>query len=97
MNDKDLSELMDLLYPFFIKKLKADGLLKSCLKSKNASVTWVDTALESNIGKEIKVKFPYDCEEFTVVNKSVSELNVGDLVCLHYNVDLKNAYVAYKV
>ena len=51
----------------------------------------------SNIGKNVKIKFPYDTEELDVINKSTSELNVGDLVCVHYYIDLKNAYVAYKV
>lgn len=106
MNDKELSELMDLLYPYFIKKMKSDSTFKNCIKSTNATVTWVDTTEEtvngatqivSNIGKEVKIKFPYDTTEISVINKSVSELNVGDLVCVHYYIDLKNAYVAYKV
>ena len=102
MNDKELSELMDLLYPYFIKKLKADGIFKNCIKSTNAMITWVDTTTTnnvrvSNIGKTVKVKFPYDSTEIEVINKSTSELDVGNLVCIHYHVDLKNAYVAYKV
>ena len=106
MNDKELSELMDLLYPFFVKKIKADGFFKNCIKNTNATVTWVDTTTEevdgedvrvSNIGKAIKIKFPYDSTEIEVINKSASELDVGNLVCVHYFIDLKNAYVAYKV
>lgn len=104
--DKELSELINLLYPHFVKKLKADGFFKNCIKSTNATVTWVDTKTEtvngntkrvSNIGKTIKIKFPYDSTEIEIVNKSVSELDVGNLVCVHYYIDLKNAYVAYKV
>ena len=106
MNDKEIAEFVDLLYPYFLKKLKRDSAFKSCIKSTNANVVWVDTATEtvdnktvrvSNIGKEVKIKFPYDITEITVINKSTSELNVGDLVCVHYYIDLKNAYVAYKV
>jgi hypothetical protein len=106
MNDRELSELMDLLYPYFVKKLKADGVFKNCIKSINATVTWVDTTTKkvddkdvrvSNIGKTIKIKFPYDSTEIDVINKSTSELDVGNLVCVHYFIDLKNAYVAYKV
>ena len=106
MNDKELAELMDLLYPYFVKKMKADSTFKNCVKSTNATVTWVDTTTAtvdgatqrvSNIGKTIRVKFPYDKTEISVLNKSTSELNVGDLVCIHYHIDLKNAYVAYKV
>ena len=106
MNEKELSELIDLLYPHFVKKMKSDNDFKSCIKSTNATVTWVDTTTEtvnnttqrvSNKNKTVKVKFPYDTTEISVTNKSTSELNVGDLVCLHYYIDLKNAYVAYKV
>lgn len=105
MNDKELSKLIDLLYPYFIKKIKSDNIFKNCIKSTNATVTWVDTTEEtvngttqrvSNIGENVKIKFPYDATEISVINKSVSELNVGDLVCVHYYIDLKNAYVAYK-
>ncbi len=97
MNDKELAEFVDLLYPYFVKKLKSDSSFKNCIKSTNATVTWVDTSQDSNIGKNVKIKFPYDSEEITVVNKSTSELAVGNLVCIHYYIDLKNAYVAYKV
>lgn len=106
MSDKELEEFMELLYPYFVKKMKADSTFKNCIKSTNATVTWVNTTTEtvdgttqrvSNIGAEIKIKFPYDETEISVINKSVSELNVGDLVCVHYYIDLKNAYVAYKV
>ena len=97
MNDKELAELIELLYPHFLKKMKADSTFKSCIKSTNATVTEVDTSLETNIGAEVTIKFPYDSTGITVINKSTSELAVGDLVCIHYNIDLKNAYVAYKV
>lgn len=106
MNDKELEELMNLLYPYFIKKMKSDSTFKNCIKSTNAKVIWVDTSTEtvdnekrqvSNIGKMVKIKFPYDTAEIDVINKSTSELAAGDLVCIHYYIDLKNAYVAYKV
>lgn len=97
MNDKEIAEFIDLLYPHFIKKLKSDSFFKNCIKSRNATITWVDTELESNIDAEVKLKFPYDLTEVTMVNKSGYELKVGDIVCVHYYIDLKNAYVAYKV
>lgn len=106
MSDKELESLMDLLYPYFVKKLKADETFKNCIKSTNATVSWVDTSQTtvdgatqrvSNIGKTVKIRFPYDPAEIEVINKSTSELNVGNLVCVHYYIDLKNAYVAYKV
>ena len=106
MNDKEIAELMDLLYPYFVKKIKADSTFKNCIKSTNATVTWVDestteidgvTTRVSNINQDVTIKFPYDSTEISVTNKSTSELNIGDLVCVHYYIDLKNAYVAYKV
>ena len=106
MNDKELSELMDLLYPYFIEKLKSDSVFKNCVRNTNATVSWVDQSTVlvdgvsqqvSNIGKKVKVRFPYDASDIEVINKSVSELSIGDLVCLQYYIDLKNAYVAYKV
>ena len=97
MSDKELAELMDLLYPYFVKKIKSDSTFKNCIKSTNATVTKVDVSLETNIGSEVTVKFPYDDTGISVINKSTSELAVGDLVCVHYYIDLKNAYVAYKV
>lgn len=95
MNDKELAELMDLLYPYFIKKMKADNTFKNCIKSTNATVTKV--ASETNIGANVEVKFPYDKNSVSIINKSTSNLKAGDLVCVHYYIDLKNAYVAYKV
>ena len=95
MNDKELAELMDLLYPYFIKKMKADGMFKNCIRSVNATVTSVSQ--QNNIGKSVTIKFPYDETPIDVINKSTSNLVVNDLVCVHYYIDLKNAYVAYKI
>lgn len=96
MNDKEISEFIDLLYPYFIKKLKSDTIFKNCIKSTNATVTDVNEQ-QQNIGKEVKIKFPYDTSEILVVNKSNTDVKVDDLVCVHYYVDLKNAYIAYIV
>lgn len=97
MHDKEIAELIELLYPHFLKKIKADGIFKSCVKSKNAKVSWVDPAKETTINAEVKIKFPYDSTEIAVLNKSGLEVKKDDLVCVHYNIDLKNAYIAYKV
>ena len=93
MSEKEISELIELLYPHFLKKLKSDNAFKNCIKSTNATV-----ASESSApGTNVDVKFPYDTTPVTVVNKSTSTLTKEDLVCVHYYIDLKNAYVAYKV
>lgn len=93
MGEKEISELIDLLYPHFLKKLKSDNVFKNCIKSTNATVV----SESSSPGTNVDIKFPYDATSITVVNKSTSDLVKGDLVCVHYYVDLKNAYVAYKV
>ena len=97
MNDKELAELIDLLYPHFVKKMKSEGTFKNCIRSSNATVVSVPDNVETNIGASVTIKFPYDMTEISVINKSTSELKNGDLVCVHYYIDLKNAYVAYKV
>ena len=93
MNDKELSELIELLYPHFVKKMKEDGDFKKCIKSTNATVV----SESSSPGSIVNIKFPYDVTEITVKNNSTDTLSKGDLVCVHYYIDLKNAYVAYKV
>ena len=93
MNDKDLAELMDLLYPYFVKKMKLDSTFKNCIRSTNATVVSESGAPGSNVD----VKFPYDKVAITIKNNSTATLTKGDLVCVHYYIDLKNAYVAYKV
>ena len=96
MEDKDLAELLDLLYTYFVKRLNSDGILKNYIKSVNAVVTDIGEKSE-NIGENIGIKFPYDEEVIYVPNKSTTNLSEGNLVCVHYNIDLKNAYIAYKV
>lgn len=95
MNDKELQDFIELLYPFFLKKLKSEDWFRTCIKSTNATVTWVES--DTNKGQMVKVTLPFDTTEINVVNKSSADLQKDDLVCLHYNIDLKNAYVAYKV
>lgn len=96
MSDKEVAEFIDLLYPYFLKKIKSDRAFKNCIRCTNATVTDSGTG-ETNIGAEVRIKLPYDPTEISVINKSTSELKRGDLVCVHYYIDLKNAYVAYKV
>ena len=93
MDDKYLAELIELLYPHFVKKMQSDSNFKNCIKSINATVVSASSAP----GSDVDINFPYDATTITVKNKSTSDLVKGDLVCVHYYIDLKNAYVAYKV
>ena len=97
MNIKQAEELAEILYPYFLKKLQEDGLLKNNVKMKNAVVTSVLNTGSTNVDKDVSVKFPYDPTEISILNKTGVDLNKGDLVCLMYWVDLKNAVVMFKV
>ena len=97
MNNKQIEEFVDLLYPFFLKKMRNDGYFKNNVKMKNATVVSKLAEGESNIDKEIEVVLPYDTISFVVRNETGKELNQGDLVCIMYWIDLKNAVAIFKV
>lgn len=98
MDSKELENFVELLYPYFLKKLKSDGLLKNYVKMKNATVVSNSVAEnETNIDKKVDVMFPYDSTSFSVLNKTGEKLNKDDVVCLMYWVDLKNAVAIFKV
>lgn len=96
MNEKELEQFVELLYPHFLKKLKQENSFKTDVKSKNATVVSVASG-DGAPNTVVKVKLPYDTVEFDVVNKTNEQLKVNDTVCLFYWVDLKNAVVQYKV
>lgn len=98
MNDKGLEDFVELLYPYFLKKLKKDGFLKNAVKRKNATVVSVTKdANDSTINQNIEISLPYDTTTFTVLNKTGEELTKDDLICIEYCIDLKNAVAVYKV
>lgn len=98
MNEKDIEQFLDTIYKYVFKRLKNENFFKNNMKSINATISWIPEGVdENNIGKNVKVKFPYESSEILVPNKSTSQLSIGDVVCLHYCIDLKNSYVAYKV
>lgn len=97
MNTKQTEEFVEILYPYFLKKLKDDGFFKNNIKMKNATVVSELSGNESNIGKVVEVRFPYDSTSFFVPNKTGENLYKGNLICLMYWVDLKNAVAMFKV
>lgn len=97
MNTKQAEKLAEILYPFFLKKLQEDGLLKNNVKMKNATVVSTLAEGETNIDKNIGVRFPYDTTVISIPNKTGVDLKQGDLICLMYWVDLKNAVAMFKV
>ena len=92
MNNKQIEEFVDILYPFFVKKMKKDGYFKNNVKMKNATVVKSATAEE-----DVEVRLPYDATSFFVRNETGKPLNQGDLVCIMYWIDLKNAVAILKV
>ena len=93
MNDKKLEEFVELLYPYFLKKLKNDGFLKNAVKRKNATVVSVTKdANESTINQSIEISLPYDTTTFTVLNKTGEELAKDDLICIEYCIDQRLSF-----
>ena len=92
MNSKEIEEFVDILYPFFLKKMRNDGYFKNNVKMKNATVV-----KSSSIEEDVEVRLPYDPASFFVRNETGKALNQGDLVCIMYWIDLKNAVAIFKV
>lgn len=97
MLNKEIEEFVELLYPYFLKKMIKENAFKNCVKRKNATVASGLADGETNIGLSIDVVLPYDSVSFSVRNETGVDLNSGDLVCLEYSNDLKNAVAVYKV
>ena len=93
MTNKEIEEFVDILYPFFFKKMKDDGYFKNNVKIKNATVVSELVGIE----EDVEVRLPYDTTSFFVRNETGKELIQGDLVCIMYWIDLKNAVAMFKV
>ena len=92
MTNKQIEEFVDILYPFFLKKMREDGYLKNNVKMKNAIVVE-----DANAEGDVKVRLPYDATSFFVRNETGKVLKQKDLVCIMYWIDLKNAVAMFKV
>ena len=92
MNNKQIEEFVDIFYPFFLKKMRSDGYFKNNVKMKNATVV-----NKANAGEDVEVRLPYDLTSFFVRNETGKALFEGDLVCVMYWIDLKNAVAIFKV
>lgn len=90
MSDAKLFDLIEILYPYFLKRLTKEGFFKNCVKAKMATV------VSSENGKT-KVKFPYDTNIFEVRDETGVILKAGDNVCIFYWIDLKNAVAVFKI
>lgn len=92
MNNKEIEEFVDTLYPFFLKKIRNDGYFKNNVKMKNATVV-----RPAGVEEDVEVRLPYDTTSFFVRNETGKELIQDDLVCVMYWIDLKNAVAIFKV
>lgn len=92
MTNKEIEEFVDILYPFFFKKMRNDGYFKNNVKMKNATVVG-----SAGIEEDVEVRLPYDTTSFFVRNETGKELVQGDLVCVMFWIDLKNAVAMFKV
>lgn len=92
MNNKQIEELVDILYPFFLQKFKKDGYFKNNVKMKNATVV-----KDAGVEEYVEVRLPYDTTSFVVRNETGKPLKSGNLVCIMYWIDLKNAVAIFKV
>ena len=92
MTSREIEEFVDILYPFFLKKMRNDGYFKNNVKMKNATVVQ-----DANIDDVVEVRLPYDTTSFFVRNETGKPLKGGDLVCIMYWIDLKNAVAMFKV
>lgn len=93
MNNKQIEEFVEIIYPHFLKKMKADGYFKNMVKIKNATVVSESAGVE----EDVEVRLPYDTTSFFVRNETGKTLIQGDLVCIMYWIDLKNAVAMFKV
>jgi hypothetical protein len=92
MIEQDVAALLDMLYPYFIKKYKESNEYKQTAKLVNGIIT------NNAIPIQVKIN-PYDTETITAIRSTGllgKELLVGDNVMLIYNDSLKNAIIIHK-
>ena len=92
MNEKEIQEFVELLIPHIKWELKKDKDFRINVKRKNA--TGVTGGADNS---SVEIRLPYDSATFFVPNKTGESLSVGNLVCIEYSIDLKNAVAVYKV
>lgn len=102
MNNKEMKEFVETLYPYFLDLLKQDGFFKNIVKMKNATVVSIpdhtdsEGNLVSNIDKKVSIQLPYDSKSFEALNHTGKELAIGETVSFLSWIDLKNAVVMFK-
>lgn len=91
MSEKDALDLIELLYPYFIKKYKEDTSFKQTAQVINATVV----SQYNNKKAEVKIN-PYDTTTIQVKVGISENLQPGDSVLVMFNESLKNARIIAK-
>ena len=92
-NEKDIEDLVEMLYPYFIKKYKEDQSFKQTPQIISAKLialngNQAEVKLADEVGKET-FKVP-------VLTNEISDTYIGKYVYLMYWNDLKNAKLVMK-
>lgn len=92
-NEKDIEDLVEMLYPYFIKKYKEDQSFKQTPQIISAKLialngNQAEVKLADEVGKET-FKVP-------VLTNEISDTDIGKYVYLMYWNDLKNAKLVMK-
>ena len=90
ITEKDANALIELLYPYFIKKYKEDNSFKQTAQLINGTVVSIANGIQVSLN-------PYDKNTITVRNpNNVENIAVGDSILIMYYDSLKNAMVIAK-
>ena len=90
-NEKDIEDLVEMLYPYFIKKYKEDQSFKRTPQIISAKVV-----SKTNNQAEVKLADEIGNTTFKVPILTTEEIKVGEYVYLMYWNDLKNAKLIMK-
>lgn len=88
MNEKDAQALIDLLYPYFIKKYKEDNSFKQTARLVNGTI------ITDKDGKKVKIN-PYDSDSSAISFKNPNGIPCpeGSNVLIMYYDSLKTAMI----
>ena len=87
ITEKDANALIDLLYPYFIKKYKEDNSFKQTAQLINGTIV----SFENGINVRLN---PYDKKTIKVKNpNNVGPIDTGSSVLIMYYDSLKNAMI----
>ena len=93
MNDEQMLEFIEQLYPYFIKKYKQDNSFTQTAQMVDAKVMSIS---EINKNKAVVKVNPYDTDTIIVPIKTTDSIQEGDSVRLLFKESLKDAVIIMK-